>query len=113
MKVSRYADSKPTGEIEGVSRRDVLSAADGVTHFTMSVTEITTHASTPTHHHPWEHEIFIMAGKGIVVGEKGGSPIAEGTVVFIPANETHCFVNTGDETLRYISVEPVKEKGQQ
>lgn len=110
MKVTRYTESKSINEIEGVSRRDVLTANDGASHFTMHVVEIATHVSTPTHHHPWEHEIFIIAGKGIVVGEKGGTPIADGNAVFIPGNETHCFVNTGDDTLRYISIEPLEEK---
>jgi len=109
MKVTRYSESKSITEIEGVSRRDVLTAKDGALHFAMQVVEITTHASTPTHYHPSEHEILIIDGKGIVVGEKGGTPIAEGSVVFIPGNETHCFVNTGDETLRYINIEPLKE----
>jgi quercetin dioxygenase-like cupin family protein len=109
MKVTRYSESKPITEIEGVSRRDALTAKDGASHFTMHIMEITTHASTPTHYHPFEHEILVIDGKGIVVGEKGGTPIAEGSVVFIPGNETHCFVNTGDETLRYVNIEPIKE----
>lgn len=109
MKVSRYTDAKPASEVEGVSRREVLTADDGATYVNMQIVEITTHASTPTHHHQWEHEIFIVSGKGIVVGEHGSTPIAEGNVVFIPAGETHCFVNTGDETLRYINVEPLKK----
>jgi quercetin dioxygenase-like cupin family protein len=110
MKVARYSESKAINEIEGVSRRDVVTSNDGASNFTMHVVEITTHASTPTHHHPWEHEIFITAGKGMVVGEKGGTQIAEGNVIFIPDNETHCFVNTGEDTLRYIDIKPLKEK---
>ncbi len=110
MKVTRYSDTKPVNEVEGVSRRDILTADDGATHVSMHLLEITTHASTPTHHHPWEHEIYVVAGKGIVVGEHGSTPIAEGNVVFIPANETHCFVNTSTETLRYINMEPLKKE---
>jgi len=110
MKVTRYSESKPIIEIADVSRRDVLTARDGAPHFTMHMVEITTHASTPTHYHPSEHEILVIDGKGIVVGEKGGAPIDEGSVVFIPGNETHCFVNTGDETLRYVNIEPLKEE---
>ena len=109
MKVTRYSDSKPATEVEGVSRRDVLTADDGVPLVGMNIMEITTHAATPTHYHPWEHEIFIVSGKGMVVGEHGSTPIAEGNVIFIPANETHCFVNTSTETLRYVSVEPLKQ----
>jgi len=109
MKVSRYSESKPINEIEGVTRRDVLTAEDGVPLVGMNIVEISTHASTPSHYHPWEHEIFIVSGKGIVVGEQGSTPIGEGNVIFIPANETHCFVNTATEMLRFISVEPLKK----
>ncbi len=110
MKISRYSEAKPSSEIEGVSRRDVLGAEDGSTLVSMQVVEITTHASTPSHYHPYEHEIFVVSGKGIVVGEHGSTQIAEGSVIFIPASETHCFVNTSSETLRYINVEPLKKE---
>ena len=110
MKITRYSDSKPNSEVEGVSRRDVLTAEDGVPLVCMQVIEISTHASTASHYHPWEHEIFIVFGKGIVVGEHGSTPIGEGNVVFIPANETHCFVNTATDVLRYINVEPLKKE---
>ena len=33
-------------------------------------------------------------------------PVSEGCVVFVPGNETHQFVNDGDEALRYICVVP-------
>jgi quercetin dioxygenase-like cupin family protein len=110
MKISRYSDSKPATEVEGVARRDLLTAEDGVPLVCMNIVEISTHASTPSHYHPYEHEIFIVSGKGIVVGEHGSTPIGEGSVVFIPANETHCFVNTSTETLRFISVEPLQKE---
>jgi quercetin dioxygenase-like cupin family protein len=110
MKISRYSDSKPATEVEGVARRDLLTAEDGVPLVGMNIVEIATHASTPSHYHPYEHEIYIVSGKGIVVGEQGSTPISEGSVIFIPANETHCFVNMGTDTLRFISVEPLKKE---
>ncbi len=110
MKINRYNDIKPVTEVAGVARRDVLSVDDGVSLASMHVVEIATHISTPTHYHGWEHEIFIVSGKGLVVGGHGSTPIGEGNVVFIPANETHCFVNTGTEILRYVSIEPLKKE---
>lgn len=110
MKVSSYSDSEPLKEIEGVSRRDVITADDGAPLVSMQVIEISPHTSTPSHYHPWEHEIFIVSGKGIVAGEHGSTPIDEGKIIFIPANEPHCFVNTATDTLRFLCVEPLKKE---
>jgi quercetin dioxygenase-like cupin family protein len=44
------------------------------------------------------------------VGEQGSIPISEGKIVFVPANEPHCFVNTSTETIRFVCVEPVKKE---
>ena len=110
MKVSHYSDIDTVEDIKGVSRRDVLTADDGVTVVCMQIIEISPHASTASHYHPWEHELFIVSGKGLAVGDEGSIPIDQGTIVFIPANEPHCFVNTASDTLRFVCVEPVKKE---
>ncbi|MCK5317971.1 MAG: cupin domain-containing protein, partial [Anaerolineales bacterium] len=50
----------------------------------------------------------ILTGQGVVVGEQGATPIVEESVIFIPPNETHCLVNTGNEPLRFICVVPLQ-----
>ena len=110
MKVSRYSDTEAIQDVKGVFRRDVLTADDGVTIVCMQVIEISSQTSTPSHYHPWEHELFIISGKGLAVGNEGSIPIDQGTIVFIPANEPHCFVNTGNDTLRFICIEPLEKE---
>ena len=102
MKVSNYRDTEPVEELQGVFKREVITAEDGAKNFVMRVFEVDPGSSTPSHSHPFEHEVFVLSGKGVVVGEQGAIPIGKDIVVFITANEPHTFVNTGNEPLRFI-----------
>jgi len=108
MKVSNYLDVEPTQEVSGVVKRDVITADDGAPHFCMRVFEVRPGSSSPSHSHWWEHEVFILSGQGVVVGEEGATPIGKESVVFIAPNEPHCFVNTGNEPLRFICIIPLQ-----
>ena len=108
MKVTNLHDAKPVEELQGVLRREVITAEDGAPNFSMRVFEVQAGSSTPSHSHSFEHEVFVLAGKGVVVGEQGAIPISKECVVFVSPNETHCFVNTGNEPLRFICVIPLQ-----
>lgn len=106
MKISHYRDSEPVEEIPGVVKREVITAEDGAQNFTMRIFDIEPGSSTPSHSHPHEHEVFIVSGKGMVVGGQGATPINKDSVVFVAPNESHVFVNVGNEPLRFICVIP-------
>jgi quercetin dioxygenase-like cupin family protein len=110
MKVISYHESEPEKELEGVLRRDIISDDDGAPNFAMQLFEVDTGSSTASHSHPWEHEIFILNGKGVIAGEQGSMPITKGSVVFIAPNEPHCIVNTGNEHLEFICVIPLPKQ---
>ncbi len=110
MKVTNYRESEPIEEVVGVSRRDVITAEDGAPLFGMRIFEVEPGSSTPSHSHPFEHESFILSGKGVAVGEQGAVPITKESVIFIAPSEPHCFVNTGNEPLRFICVVPLQKK---
>jgi quercetin dioxygenase-like cupin family protein len=109
MKVSNYMDTQPSQELPGVFKRDVITAGDGAPNFCMRVFDVEPGSTTPSHSHDWEHEVFILAGEGVVEGAKGKTPIGPGSVVFVAPNEQHCFINTGGETLRFICLIPIQE----
>ena len=102
MKVANYLDTKPVQEIPGVSMREVISAEDGASNFCMRVFEVEPGSSTNPHSHWWEHEVFVVSGRGLVVGEQRETQIGEGSVIFIAPEEHHYFVNNGNETLKYV-----------
>lgn len=107
MKVSKYLDAKPVQELPGIIKREVINAADGAPHYIMRVFDVDPGSSTPFHAHAWEHEVFILAGRGLVVSDQGETKIARESVVFVPPEENHCFKNSGNEILRFICVIPL------
>ena len=106
MKVSKYLDKEPTQELPGVLKREVINADDGAPNFCMRVFEVEPGSSTPSHSHPWAHEVYVLDGRGLAVNQQGETPISRGSVVFVPPDEHHCFINNGNETLRFICVIP-------
>ena len=107
MKVKHYLDATPIQELPGVVKREVITADDGAPNFCMRVFEVEPGSSSPSHSHPWEHEMFILSSRGIAQSEQGEIPIAKESVIFIPPNEHHCLVNTGNEPLRLICLIPI------
>jgi len=102
MKVSNYLETEPTQEVPGAIKRDVITADDGAPNFAMRVIEVEPGGSSPSHSHPWEHEVFILSGRGVVKGEQGETQIGKDSVVFVAPDEKHCFVNNADEPLRFV-----------
>jgi len=107
MKIANYLDVKPTQEVPGVTKREIITADDGAPNFCMRVFEVAPGSSTPSHSHPYEHEVFVFSGRGLALSEAGATQIARDSVIFVAPNEHHCFVNNGNETLRLICVIPV------
>ncbi len=108
MKVEHYTNT-PAAEVEnvpGVTVRWVISKQDGAPNFAMRVFEVELGRASPYHQHEWEHEIFVLAGKGVVRREQGETPIEPGTVIFVPGMEMHQFANRGTSLLRFICLVP-------
>ena len=102
MKVSNYLETEPTEEVPGALKREVITEKDGAPNFAMRVIEVVPGGSSPSHSHPWEHEVFILSGQGVVNGEQGESQIKKESVIYIAPDEKHCFVNKGNEPLRFV-----------
>jgi len=93
--VKKYAEVTPTtyaGGLAGVTMREMITAADGAPTFAMRIFDVAAGASTPYHHHAWEHEVFIVSGTGHARSQQGDRPFATGDTVFIAGDEPHCFV---------------------
>ncbi|MBN2466325.1 cupin domain-containing protein [candidate division WOR-3 bacterium] len=87
--------------------RWLIADKEGAPHFAMRVIEIKTRGEKiPLHRHDYEHEVFIIEGKGNVLGPAETKPVAYGNFVYVPAGEEHGFENTGDAPFRFICVIP-------
>ena len=92
--------------LEGVTMRMMLGPDEGAPHFNMRIFDVQPGAATPHHSHWWEHEVYVLAGEGIVKDENGDKPIRSGMALLVPGNEKHQFVNTGDQVLRFMCLVP-------
>ena len=72
-------------------------------NFVLRVFTVKPGGNTPRHRHPFEHEVYVLAGRGRVEGDREAE-IGPGDAVFIPDNDLHCFVNAGADDLKFICV---------
>lgn len=98
-----YDDGK---EAKGVEKRVLIGPKDGAPTFIMRHFTMKAGGFTPHHSHPWEHEVYILKGKGFLRTNVGKKPFETGDYVFVPPNEIHQFVNDSDETLEFVCVIP-------
>jgi len=91
MKVAHYQQAQPQVDhgLGGVVMRGLIKEEDGAPHFGMHVFELGPGAGTVFHQHWWEHEIFVLSGKGFIIagGKKAG--LQEGLVLLAPGDEPH------------------------
>jgi quercetin dioxygenase-like cupin family protein len=95
MKHTHYLDQEPervdADGAKGVVIRHVLTEADGAPHFNLRVLTIESGGRTPDHKHPWEHEFFVLSGKGICITDDGEVEAGKGDAILIPPDVQHCF----------------------
>jgi quercetin dioxygenase-like cupin family protein len=88
MKITHYKETPPdpVGEqgASGLTVRWVISEKDGAPNFSMRVFEVEPGGYSPYHKHPWEHEVFILEGRGSLVQGDEEFPLSRGDVIFIP-----------------------------
>jgi len=112
MKVRHYleVEAQTEHDLPGVAVRWVITGEDGAPSFVMRVFDVEPGAHTPFHTHPWEHEIFVLEGSGVVRGEGVERGISPGDVVLILPNERHQLINDGEKLLRFICLIPLQSK---
>jgi len=84
----------------------LITKAMGAKNFAMRLFEVEPNGYSPLHTHPWEHEVFILEGKGIVFDGEKATPFKANDVVFIPSDERHQFKNTGRKQLKFLCLVP-------
>jgi quercetin dioxygenase-like cupin family protein len=96
---------------QGCKMRHLIGEPDGAPNFTMRQFEVAPGGHTPHHQHHYEHEVFVLSGRGIVIQNGREFPIGPGSVVFVPGGVPHQFRNTGPEPLRFLCLIPNAMRG--
>lgn len=70
--------------------------------------EVQPGGSSPRHTHPYEHENFVVEGKGRVLIEDQWHDLNPGDVAYVPPGILHQYVNAGDTVFKFLCLIPVK-----
>jgi quercetin dioxygenase-like cupin family protein len=62
---------------------------------------------SPYHTHPWEHEVYVLSGQGEVRSAGGSQAVQPGDFAFVPPNDEHQFVNSGDDLFEFLCMVPL------
>ncbi|HUT01200.1 MAG TPA: cupin domain-containing protein [Phycisphaerae bacterium] len=110
MEIKR-ADDVPAETVEmqgaeGVRIRLLIHEAQGAPSFFMRQFTVAPGGRTPEHTHAWEHEVYILAGRGTAVTPDGEKPFAAGDCVYVAPHDNHQFRNTGPDELKFLCLIP-------
>jgi len=111
IKIGKSCDVKSVdyddGETVRKTQKRVLIGPDqGAPNFVVRRFTVSAGGHSPYHTHPWEHAVYILAGKGEVRFAGGTTTVEPGDYVSVPAMDEHQFVNAGDEPFEFLCVVP-------
>ena len=113
MKIFHYKEVEAEEAEEGASKlkvRWLITKDMGAENFAMRLFEMELGGFSPLHIHPWEHEVFILEGEGLLAGEGEERRFKEGDVIFIAPNEKHQLKNIGEKTVKFLCLIPYTRK---
>jgi len=93
-----------------VKKQVLIGEEESAPNFIMRIFQIEPGGVTPRHSHPWEHEIYVLTGKGRVWSEGKEVEIAPGDALLIEPNQEHQFTNPYSQPLCFLCLIPKKEQ---
>jgi quercetin dioxygenase-like cupin family protein len=95
----------------GCQVRILVGGDEAAPNFVMRQFEVAPGGHTPRHFHPYEHEIFVLEGSGVIVDDAVERPLAAGDVVYVAPDDVHQFCNTGPTPLKFLCLIPNSATG--
>ena len=97
--------------VRGASMAVMVGRKDGAPHFALRQFAVEPGGHTPRHSHDYEHEVYVVSGKGTVFLGGRDNQIRAGDVIYVPANEEHQFRvgQEAGEPLRFLCMVPVEQ----
>ena len=90
----------------GKSIKWLLTKEKGTPNFEMRYFEVTKENKPSEDKHPWEHEVFVVRGEGIIKSEGVEKKVGLGDAILIAPNETHQFLNFREGPFGFICIIP-------
>lgn len=116
MKVNHYeqVDQAPVSMegAQGCQVRWLVDEVQGAPNFAMRQFEVAPGGYTPKHSHPYEHEVFVLEGQGVVLEGDVEHSLKAGDFVLVAPDEVHQFLNKGTGPLKFLCMVPNSSVGQ-
>lgn len=96
----------------GCEVRWLVDETQGAPNFAMRQFEVAPGGYTPKHSHPYEHEVFVLEGNGVVVDGDTEHALQPGDFVLVAPDDVHQFRNTGIAPLKFLCLVPNSSVGQ-
>ena len=111
MIVKNYRDvrAEPVLREPGVTVRWLVSELDETPRYALRLYEIEPGSATTAHTHYWEHQVFVLAGSGVVIASSQEAPLGKGDMVYIPPEERHRFANRAEQPFRFLMAFPIPQ----
>ena len=106
MYVTNVDKTEKNETMPGVSLRWMLSRENGAPNFEMRYIEIKQGYNSFGDPHEFEHEVYVLHGKGRIEGKDQTVDIAPGDAILILPGEKHRFFSTGNQPLAIICIIP-------
>ena len=112
MKITS-AQEVPAEKVEMEGAKDcqvrlAITPRDGAPTFAMRIFEVAAGGHTPLHRHPYEHEIYVIEGRGTVWRDGREVSLKPGDILFVPADEQHQFKNAGASPFKFMCLIPAQ-----
>ena len=104
MKAIDPEDTAPEQWREGVKTRMLVSASNGAAQLCMFEQWVAPGNGAPTHSHPVEEILTVLAGEAEAWLEDARIRLAAGQSLIVPAERQHGFRNSGTEMLHIHAV---------
>jgi mannose-6-phosphate isomerase-like protein (cupin superfamily) len=96
-------------DAEKIRVKYLINKPAGARNFHLTYYSVATGGRTPLDRHVNEHEVFIMKGRGRLVGANEQHDLTPGDAIYIKSNEVHQFLNTGNEPFEFLCVKGADE----
>ena len=90
----------------GVRIQWLLDEEHGAPNFAMRRFVIEPGGNTPSHCHDWEHEVYVLRGRGLLVTDEGEREIGPDMAILIEAGERHQFCALPEGSLDFLCLVP-------
>ena len=91
---------------EGVCIQWLVDETHSAPNFALRRFIIEPGGCTPCHSHDWEHEVYILRGRGIVVTAEGEVEVGPDMALLVEPNEEHQFRAMPDGSLEFLCMVP-------